>query len=76
MSKVKELYMDMLDSATDCAFHGMSEKETKARLVAEFKEFGVVWGDSIAKEAVESIQAYHNDMMNNMHSFNRDTYYE
>jgi len=45
MSKVKELYMDMLDSATDCAFHGMSEEETKARLVVEFKEFGVAWGD-------------------------------
>ena len=75
MSKVKELYMDMIDSATDCAFHGMNEEETKARLVAEFKEYGIAWGDFIAKEAIDSIQAYHNDMLST-HSFNQETYYE
>jgi len=75
MSKVKELYMEMMDSAMDCALQGMAEEETKERLIHEFKEYGIVWGDSIAKEAVESIQAYHNDMMN-MHSFNQETNYE
>jgi len=35
MSKVKELYMEMMDSATDCAFQGMTEEETKDRLIVE-----------------------------------------
>lgn len=76
MSKVKELYMEMMDSATDCAFQGMNEEETKERLIVEFKEYGIAWGDSIAKEAVESIQAYNNDMMNGMYSHTEDNHYE
>ena len=75
MSKVKELYMDMLDSAMDCAFQGLNEQETKSRLIIEFREYGIAWGDCVAKEAAESIQAYHHDMMN-MYSFTEEQYCE
>jgi hypothetical protein len=76
MALVKELYIEMIDCATECLEQGLNEQQTLRTLESEFGIYGQQWGETIVVEAVDSLQAFHNDMMQGANSHNEEQYFE
>lgn len=74
MSKLKELYQDMVECANNCAESGLSKNDIVLALDREFGSYSTLWGEMIADQSLNDIMAFHNDMMNMANSY--EAYYE
>lgn len=69
MSKMKELYSDMISAAMDCYFHGFSKEEAHSSLSKEFGYHFMVCSEEILHQAKQDIDSYHTDTMNSVYSY-------
>ncbi len=68
MSKMKELYSDMIDVAMNCIAHGGCDEDVSQTLNHEFGVFFNKYHTDIIEQAKNDLAAFHNDMMHSVYS--------
>jgi hypothetical protein len=68
MSKMKEIYFEMIDAAMNYIGHGLDEQETSHALEKEFGVFFTKYHDDIIGQAKIDLASFHRDMMHSVYS--------
>jgi len=68
MSKMKEAYIDMLNTAMNYILAGYSDEQVEQTLTKVFGPFFVPYQRSVIDEAKKDVASYHNDMMHGVYS--------
>ena len=68
MSKMKDVYFDMVDMAMDYVLRGHDDDEVIQALTKKFGPFFMPYQWSVIQEAKKDVAAFHNDMMHGIYS--------
>lgn len=69
MSKMKELYSEMIDAAMDCMVHGFDDDQTRISMQKEFGFYFDLIGSDVIERAKRDLAAYNEDMMRSAYSY-------
>ena len=68
MSKIKDIYIEMFETAFELFQQGYGQGDVKSVLVSNFGCYDMSWIDQALFDAEDEINAYHNDMMRSVYS--------
>lgn len=69
MSKMKDLYFEMFETALEFFQHGYDRNDVRSVLVSNFGCYDMSWINQALFDAENDINSYHRDMMHSVYSY-------